>query len=61
MLLINQELSFAQVGGRIPIQVDLRVISATNADLAEMTRAGRFREDLYYRLDVVNIQLPPAA
>jgi two-component system NtrC family response regulator len=59
LLRFLQELSFTRVGGRIPIQVDLRIISATNADLAEMTRAGRFREDLYYRLDVVNIQLPP--
>ena len=59
LLRFLQDLTFTRVGGRIPIQVDLRVISATNTDLAEMTRAGRFREDLYYRLDVLNIQLPP--
>jgi len=53
-----QEYSFTRVGGRTPIKVDLRVISATNADLREMTLAGQFREDLYYRLDVVHIHLP---
>ncbi len=59
LLRFLQDLSFERVGGRKTIQVDLRVISATNCDLREMVAVGRFREDLYYRLDVVNIELPP--
>jgi DNA-binding NtrC family response regulator len=59
LLRFLQEFSFTRVGGRQPIQVDLRIISATNADLQEMTLAGRFREDLYYRLDVINLHMPP--
>jgi DNA-binding NtrC family response regulator len=59
LLRFLQEFSFTRVGGRQPIQIDLRIIAATNTDLQEMTRAGRFREDLYYRLDVINIHLPP--
>ena len=46
------------MGGRKTIKVDLRVISATNCDLRELIAADRFREDLYYRLDVINIELP---
>jgi two-component system NtrC family response regulator len=46
------------VGGRQAINVNLRIISATNTDLKELIATGRFREDLYYRLDVVNINLP---
>ena len=59
LLRFLQEFSFLRVGGRQSIQVDLRIISATNSDLAGLIAAGRFREDLYYRLDVVNISLPP--
>jgi DNA-binding NtrC family response regulator len=59
LLRFLQEYTFTRVGGRTPIQVDLRVIAATNSNLPEMISAGRFREDLYYRLDVVNIHLPP--
>ncbi len=47
-----------RVGGQRDIQVDVRVVSATNADLEAAVKAGSFREDLYYRLNVVNIQLP---
>jgi len=47
------------VGGRKSIKVDLRVISATNKDLQELIKLNQFREDLYYRLDVINILLPP--
>ncbi|MFZ2088037.1 MAG: sigma 54-interacting transcriptional regulator [Desulfobaccales bacterium] len=58
LLRFLQEFTFHRVGGRQPFKVDVRVISATNSDLSEMIAAGRFREDLYYRLDVVNIDLP---
>ena len=53
-----QERAFERVGGAETIQVDVRVIAATNRDLREMVRQGRFREDLYYRLNVVPIELP---
>jgi two-component system, NtrC family, response regulator len=59
LLRFLQEFTFTRVGGRTPMQVDLRVLAATNSNLQEMISAGRFREDLYYRLDVVNIHLPP--
>jgi DNA-binding NtrC family response regulator len=59
LLRFLQEFSFSRVGGRKTQRADLRVISATNSDLHEMIAAGRFREDLYYRLDVVSIALPP--
>ena len=58
LLRFLQNHSFERVGGRKTIKVDLRVISATNSDLRKMIAEGRFREDLYYRLDVVNIELP---
>ncbi|WP_324260204.1 sigma 54-interacting transcriptional regulator [Altererythrobacter sp. H2] len=48
-----------RVGGRQEIAVDVRIVAATNRDLSPMIREGRFREDLYYRLNVVPIQLPP--
>ena len=58
LLRFLQEFTFYRVGGRQPIKVDLRIISATNSDLHELISTGRFREDLYYRLDVVSISLP---
>ena len=54
-----QEGEIDAVGGKRPIKVDVRIISATNRDLAELTRMGQFREDLYYRLNVFPIFVPP--
>ena len=54
-----QELSFERVGGLRTIQVDVRVVAATNVDLQAEVAAGRFREDLFYRLNVVPITIPP--
>jgi len=51
--------SFKRVGGARDIAVDIRIVTATNKDLDEEVRAGRFRHDLYFRLKVVSIQLPP--
>ena len=59
LLRFLQEQRLERVGGRQEIQVDTRVIAATNADLKKGIRDGRFREDLYYRLAVVIIHLPP--
>jgi len=59
MLRVLQEGTFERIGGTETIKVDVRVIAATNRDLVELMRQGRFRDDLYYRLKVVPIQLPP--
>jgi two-component system NtrC family response regulator len=59
LLRFLQERKIERVGGRETIRVDARVISATNKDLKAATQTGAFREDLYYRLSVVNIDLPP--
>jgi len=59
ILRILQEKRFERVGGNTPIEVDVRVIAATNKDLEEEIRRGRFREDLYFRLNVVPIRVPP--
>jgi len=48
-----------RIGGRRPIPVDVRIISTTNRDLADCVKQGKFREDLFYRLNVVNLTLPP--
>ncbi len=59
ILRVIQEKQFERVGGEHTITVDVRIIAATNRNLEEEVRAGRFREDLYYRLNVVRIQVPP--
>jgi len=59
LLRFLQEKSFVRVGGEKPIVSDVRIIAATNKDLGEMVTNQRFREDLYYRLNVVKIYLPP--
>jgi two-component system NtrC family response regulator len=59
LLRVLQEKVFERVGGVRTISVDIRIIAATNKDLQQEMQAGRFREDLYYRLNVVHIVLPP--
>jgi two-component system response regulator AtoC len=59
LLRVLEEREFTRVGGNEPIKVDVRVISATNKDLRKAIEKREFREDLYYRLNVVNIELPP--
>lgn len=59
LLRVLQELKFEPVGGTKTYEVDVRVILATNEDLAKLVAAGRFRQDLYYRINVINIELPP--
>ncbi len=59
VLRVLQERSFERVGGTVPIEVDVRVVAATHRDLEADVAAGRFREDLYYRLKVVGVNMPP--
>ncbi|MGW8313649.1 MAG: sigma-54 interaction domain-containing protein [Desulfuromonadales bacterium] len=59
LLGVLQEQTFFKIGGREPLSVDLRLIAASNRDLAALVATGGFREDLYYRLNVVPIHLPP--
>ena len=59
LLRVLQEKSFTPVGGSKPVKVDVRVISATNKDLRKELEEGRFREDLFYRLNVVHMVIPP--
>ncbi|MDE5614534.1 MAG: sigma-54 dependent transcriptional regulator, partial [Treponemataceae bacterium] len=59
LLRVLQEKKFERVGGSQTIEVDVRVIAATNRNLEEEVKAGRFREDLYYRLNVIHLEVPP--
>ena len=54
-----EEQSFERVGGKDTVKVDARVIAASNRNLESLIRDGRFREDLYYRLNVIPIEVPP--
>ena len=59
LLRVLQERRFERVGGSQTIETDVRVVAATNRDLLKLAKEGKFREDLYYRLNVVKIDLPP--
>ncbi len=59
LLRVLQEGEFTTVGGRVPIKADVRIIAATHRDIGQLARQGLFREDLFYRLSVVPIRLPP--
>lgn len=59
VLRVLQERKFERVGGTESIQVDVRILSATHRDLSKLIREGQFREDLYYRINVVEIEVPP--
>ena len=59
LLRVLQEREFERVGGMRPISVDMRVIAATNQDLAEAVKTGTFRKDLFYRLNVLSLVMPP--
>src|SRR5271154_3079015 len=59
LLRVLQEGEYTTVGGRTPIRVDVRIIAATHRDLAQLIRQGLFREDLFYRLNVAPLRLPP--
>ncbi len=59
LLRVIQEREFRRVGGVEPIAVDVRLVAATNVDLWQEVQAGRFREDFYYRLNVISIEMPP--
>ena len=59
LLRVLQEMTFERVGSSEPVQVDVRVVAATHRDLEALIREGRFREDLYYRLNVLPVVVPP--
>lgn len=59
LLRVLQEREVSRIGGDASIKVDIRIVAATNSDLEDMIKKGLFREDLYYRLNVVTLQIPP--
>jgi DNA-binding NtrC family response regulator len=59
LLHVLQDQQFTRLGGNRPVSVDVRVLATTNRPLDEIIRAGQFREDLYYRLQVIEIRVPP--
>ncbi len=59
LLRVVEERIFLRVGGTVPVSVDIRLVTATNSDLSARVKAGTFREDLFYRLDVFQVRLPP--
>ncbi len=59
LLRVLEEREFMRVGGSTPIRVDVRVLASTNRDLESAVEAGEFRRDLYYRLNVLNVRMPP--
>lgn len=59
ILRVLQDKKFMHLGGVQEVQVDVRIIAATNVDLRQLVREGRFRDDLYYRLNVITVELPP--
>jgi len=59
LLRVIQEREFMRLGGTESIKVDVRILAATNSDLKQMVQANKFREDLYYRLNVISVNLPP--
>ena len=56
---VLQDGEFSRLGGKHDVHVDVRVVSATNRDLEDLVARGQFREDLFFRLNVVSINLPP--
>jgi two-component system response regulator AtoC len=59
LLRVLQERKIERIGSNLPIKVDIRIVCATNKDLQKLVEQGKFRDDLYYRLNVINIHMPP--
>ena len=59
LLRVVEQQEFERVGGEQPVRVDVRLLCTTKCDLLQLVKAGRFREDLYYRLNVINLNIPP--